>query len=104
MAKTKIQFQYSEIRSFEEPLTIAMEVPERSIEEMCEYFQRFLSACGYIFEEGEYIGTVRKETKKPSYPTTPDEILSFGCYSPPDQQLPCSGVRGDMSDDLINLG
>ena len=59
MAKTKIQFQYSEIRSFEEPLTISMEVPERSIEEMCEYFQRFLSACGYIFEEGENIQPVR---------------------------------------------
>jgi hypothetical protein len=38
---------------------VSMCVSERSIDEMCEYFQRFLSACGYIFEEGENIRPVK---------------------------------------------
>ena len=31
------------------------------LSEMCEYFQRFLGACGYFFDEGESVGIVRKE-------------------------------------------
>jgi hypothetical protein len=39
---------------------ISMAVPERPIDEMCGYFQQFLSACGYIFDEGEHIQTLKK--------------------------------------------
>lgn len=38
---------------------VTMEVPERPIDEMCDYFQRFLVASGYVFDEGERIDLVK---------------------------------------------
>lgn len=63
MTQTKFVFSYTETRDFEEALEVTMEVPERSINEMCEYFQRFLAAAGYIFEEGETIGSVHRSSE-----------------------------------------
>ena len=45
-----------------------MDVPERSLSEMCEYFQRFLQASGYFFDEGESVGIVRKEKEEEEKP------------------------------------
>jgi hypothetical protein len=75
MARTKIVFSYTETYDFQEPLEVTMEVPERTVDEMCEYFQRFLSACGYIFDEGEQIKSVKPE--KEHYPVCGGDILTF---------------------------
>jgi len=53
---------------------VSMCVPERGIDEMCEYFQRFLSACGYVFDEGENIRPVKD---KADYPGCGGDILTF---------------------------
>jgi len=112
---------------------VFMSVPELSIEEMCEYFQRFLSAAGYVFDEGEHIKPVKDEA---DYPGCADDILSFNVNGKPliydsDTQtqdpwdfgdynnIPCdfgdnnisffggvspySGVRGGMGEDIIKL-
>jgi hypothetical protein len=69
-------FNYIEKQDFGYPTEITMVVPERSIDEMCEYFQRFLAACGYIFEEGEYIQSVKKKDEN-DYPGCAGDILTF---------------------------
>jgi hypothetical protein len=65
---SKITFSYIETHDFQEDLEISMEVPERTIDEMCEYFQRFLLAAGYIFEDGHTIRCV---------PPAEDNALEF---------------------------
>lgn len=119
MTQTKFVFSYTEISDSEELLEVTMEVPERSIDEMCEHFQRFLTAAGYVFEEGERIETVKD---KSDYPGCRDDILSFGTDDRPrvysfntHETEPVdfggqdhiafahSGVRGGMSEDIINF-
>ena len=68
MTQTKISFRYSESNDFQPPFELRMDVPERSLSEMCEYFQRFLQACGYFFDEGESVGIVRKEKEEEEKP------------------------------------
>jgi hypothetical protein len=74
--QTKITFRYSETQDFEPPFEVVMDVPERSIEEMCEYFQRFLVACGYLFEDGEHIQPVKRKEES-YYPGCGGDILTF---------------------------
>ena len=102
MTQTKFIFSYTETRDFEEALEVTMEVPERTIEEMCEYFQRFLAAAGYVFDEGEHIKPVKKEVL--TFNTRYNEALyDFGG----DTALPdfwvSSGVRGGMGEDIISF-
>lgn len=52
-------------------------VPERSIDEMCEYFQRFLSACGYLFENNEKIRCVPDKIEEPDYSGCGADIITF---------------------------
>lgn len=117
MTRTKFVFSYTETRDFEDPLEVTMEVPERSIDEMCEYFQRFLTAAGYLFEDNENIRCVPTETKESPYPTSAADLLTFNndgtpfvydfgdgnnmnCYG---GVKPYSGVRGGMAEDIIKL-
>jgi hypothetical protein len=62
----KFVLNYIEAPDFGEPTEITMELPIRDTHEMCEYFQRFLLACGYVFDEGEEIQVVQKEKERPS--------------------------------------
>ena len=94
MTRTKIVFSYTETRDFEEALEVTMEVPERSIDEMCEYFQRFLTAAGYIFEEGEHIRPVNKEPESGYYGCAGD-TLTFNDNGSP--------YVYNFRDDLISL-
>ena len=86
---------------------VSMCVPERSIDEMCDYFQRFLSACGYIFDEGEHIKPVKNT----------NNTLAFDCraiqsISPDDYffggadhvAFTGGGIRGGMAPDIISFG
>jgi hypothetical protein len=109
--KTKIIFSYTETQDFENPLEIVMEVPERSIDEMCEYFQRFLTACGYIFDEGEHIQSVKKKVEN-YYPGCGGDILTFNddgspyCYDFGDNNSPYFGgsmLYGAAGNDTIKL-
>jgi hypothetical protein len=77
MTRTKFVFSYTETRDFEEPVEVTMEVPERSVDEMCEFFQRFLTAAGYLFENDERIRCVPTETRKSPYPSSAADILTF---------------------------
>ena len=112
MTQTKFVFSYTETRDFEEALEVTMEVPERTIEEMCEYFQRFLIATGYIFDEGEHIKLVKKEVGHP--PGCGSDVITFNTDGSPfaydfggDTTLPDfwvnSGVRGGMAEDIISF-
>lgn len=122
MTRTKITLSYEEICDFSEPTVIRMEVPERAVEEMCEYFQRFLLAAGYVLEDNEHIGIVRKETKpQDDYPGCGGDSLTFSkggvpfCYNFETQNtepldfgqdhitFAGSYVRGAYGEDLINL-
>ena len=126
MTQTKFVFSYTETRDFEEPLEITMEVPERSIDEMCEYFQRFLAAAGYLFENNESIRCVADKIKLPNeddlrgYTGCAGDELTFSNGKPliydfdsqtqvpwdfgGDTQIPCDfGVRGGMAEDIIKL-
>lgn len=110
MTRTKITFSYTETSDFEEPLQVTMDVPERGIDEMCEYFQRFLSAAGYLFENDERIGCVSTEARKSPYPTSADDIISFTDWGAPpvydfgdSNNMNCYGVRGGMAEDVINF-
>lgn len=112
MTKSKFVFSYTEIRDFEEPLEVTMEVPERSIDEMCEYFQRFLTAAGYLFENDETIRCVPTEARKCPYPTSVDDTISFNnCGTPfvyefgydTDHSPWNGGLRGGMVDDIIRF-
>jgi hypothetical protein len=73
MTRTKFVFSYTETRDFEETVEVIMEVPERSIDQMCEFFQRFLTATGYIFENDERIEAVHKA----QYPAAGGDVLTF---------------------------
>lgn len=113
MTQSKITFTYTETLPFQEPLSITMSAPERSLSEMCEYFQRFLFAAGYVFQENERIDVVRSEVKEPSNPII-SEVENFQeCNFPAFVNSPFgddhivftgSGVCGGMSEDFINLG
>ena len=98
MTRTKIVFSYSEICDFSQPTEITMEMPERSIDEMCEYFQRFLTACGYIFDEGEYIRPVKQE-KDSYYPGCGGDILTFN-----QDGTPFCYDFGESAEDVISFG
>lgn len=91
-----MNFTYTDLNDVE----ITMNVPERDINEMCEYFQRFLLACGYVLEDTENIKVVKEEKDMNKY-------TSHGNYDPwifyEDNAISCSGVRGGMAEDLINL-
>jgi hypothetical protein len=104
-------FNYVEKQDFGYPTEISMTVPERSIDEMCEYFQRFLAACGYIFEEGEHIQSVKKKDEN-DYPGCGGDILTFNddgspyCYDFGDNNSPFFGgtmLYGATGDDTIIL-
>ena len=100
MTKTNFVFSYAEQREFEAPLELSMEFPERSIDEMCEYFQRFLMSAGMIFEEGERIGVIKPQQKKT------DDIVDFGGYAASyldDTSYNFSNLRGGFGNDIINL-
>jgi hypothetical protein len=113
MTRTKFVFSYTELSDFSHPTEITMEMPERVIDEMCEYFQRFLTAAGYIFDEGETIRCVPRKINTPDYQGRLNDILfntSDGFYpytsSDPKDHIPVdfnSGVRGGMADDIIKL-
>jgi hypothetical protein len=79
---------------------VSMCVPERSIDEMCEYFQRFLSACGYIFDEGEHIRIVPDKSKN-------DDVLTFdrycGDFGDDNYIFVGSGLQGGMGEDHIQF-
>lgn len=83
MPQTKFVFSYTETRDFEEPLEVTVEVPERSIDEMCEYFQRFLTACGYVFENNEKIRCVTDKAQEPGYSGCSGDILTFNSAGSP---------------------
>jgi hypothetical protein len=109
--KNQITFSYVESHDFENPLEITMEVPERSIDEMCQYFQRFLTAAGYIFDEGEYIQSVKKKKDEADYPGCGGDILTFNddgtpfCYDfgdgSPTPLAFTTGIRGGMAKDIL---
>lgn len=115
MTRTKITFSYEEICDFSQPTVITMEMPERSIDEMCEYFQRFLSAAGYVFENDERIRCVPTEARECPHPAAAGDILSFNVDGSPfvydfgdgnnmncfGGVSPYSGVRGGMAEDVI---
>jgi hypothetical protein len=112
MTQTKFVFSYTETRDFEEALEVTMEVPERSIDEMCEYFQRFLIATGYLFDEGEHIKPVKKEVVHP--PGCGGDVITFNTDGTPhvydfggDTTLPDfwagGGMKGGAGNDFIAL-
>lgn len=113
MTKTKFVFSYTELRDFDEPLEVTMEVPERGIDEMCEYFQRFLSAAGYFFENNERIRCVPTEARKSPYPVSADDIISFTDWGAPPicdfgdgNNINCFGgtrMHGATGNDTISL-
>lgn len=78
---------------------VTMEVPERSIDEMCDYFQRFMTAAGYLFENNEKIRCVSTEIKESRYPTSAGDILTFNDDGTPfvydfgdGNNMHCSGI------------
>lgn len=90
-----ITFTYIDANDVE----VSMSVPERSIDEMCEYFQRFLVASGYVFDEGEHIKPVKEEA---GYSGCAGDILTFNDDGSP--FVYNFGQRSSyLSDDLINL-
>jgi hypothetical protein len=113
MTHTKFVFSYTETRDFEESVEVIMEVPERSIDEMCEFFQRFLTATGYLFEEGEHIYLTKKEKEeaKPHFKVEGDTLIfpqNYISNRADDTMLNTnfytgSGVRGGMSEDIISF-
>jgi len=109
MTQTNFVFSYTEKRDFEAPLEISMTFPERSIDEMCEFFQRFLLSTGYLFENNESIGIVKRNVVSDAAPglitfnnDSPSFAYDFGDdYS---HYFVGSHVRGGCSDDTISLG
>jgi hypothetical protein len=87
MSRTKIVFSYTETYDFQEPLEVTMEVPERTVDEMCEYFQRFLAAAGYLFEEGHTIRCVPPAEDKADYPDYAGDILTFNASAQRDDLI-----------------
>jgi len=93
-------FQYTEVPDFGQPTEFSMDTPIRNIDEMCEYFQRFLMGTGMVFEEGERIGVIKPQSKKLH------EVMDFGDYNSSFLDGPLYGgshVRGGYSNDIINL-
>ena len=91
---------------------ITMSVPERPLDEMCEYLERFLRASGYYFEDGERIRWVKPEKDESDYPGCMGDTLTFNddgtpyCYDFGGGPVPIgvySGVRGGMADDIIKF-
>ena len=114
MSQTKIVFSYTETYDYQEPLEVTMEVPERTVDEMCEYFQRFLAASGYLFEEGHTIRCVPPADTQGDRPGCGGDILTFntdgspfaydfGSSSSNDYVFCGSGVKGGMSSDTISF-
>ena len=91
-------FNYVEKQDFGYPTEITMVMPERSIDEMCEYFQRFLTACGYIFDEGEHIQPVKRKEES-YYPGCGGDILTFN-----DDGTPFCYDFGESAGDVISFG
>ena len=56
---------------------VCMSVPERPLDEMCEYLERFLRASGYHFEDGERIGLIKAEKDEDYYPGCMGDTLTF---------------------------
>ena len=108
---SKITFSYIETHDFQEDLEITMEVAERTIDEMCEYFQRFLSAAGYLFEEGHTIRCVPPGKTETDLPGCGGDVLTFNhdgsyvCYDFGDNNPVYfgSGVQGGMANDIISF-
>jgi hypothetical protein len=118
MTRSKFVFTYTETHEFESSVKVIMEVPERSIGEMCEYFQQFLTAAGYILDEGDYICLMKEEKEeeaKPLFKVEGDTLIvpqSYNSSRANDTMLNvnttsnpyrASGVRGGMADDIIKL-
>jgi hypothetical protein len=113
MTRSKFVFTYTETHEFESSVKVIMEVPERSIDEMCEYFQQFLTAAGYILDEGDYICLMKKEKEeaKPHFKVEGDTLIvpqSYNSSRANDTMLNVnsytgSGVRGGMADDIIKF-
>ena len=90
---------------------VCMSVPERPLDEMCEYLERFLRASGYHFEDGERLGIVKAEKNDECYPSFTGDTLTFNddsipfCYDFGDNNrfVLGGGVRGGMADDIIKL-
>jgi hypothetical protein len=96
MSRTKIVFSYTETYDFQEPLEVTMEVPERTVDEMCEYFQRFLAAAGYLFEEGHTIRCVPPTKNEPDYSGCAGDILTFNADGTPYRYDFGSAYRNDL--------
>jgi hypothetical protein len=92
-------FTYTQQPGLASQNKVTMEFSERSSDEMCEYFQRFLTACGYYFEDGEQIQVVKKEKEIFSgFPTSydfGDDQFSFCAAAP---------VVGGFGEDIIFFG
>lgn len=78
---------------------VTVEVPERGLDEMCEYFERFLVACGYVLDRDQHIRAVVDK---------PEETLSFNfnnyCADFGDDNIYVgSGVLGGMGEDHIQF-
>jgi hypothetical protein len=102
--KTKITFRYTETPDFEPPTEVVMDIPERSIDEMCEYFQRFLLACGYILEEDEQIRLVKREPEGKPPKVFGNEFLG---YVNEDCEIVAAGpthIPYSWKDDIIFFG
>lgn len=109
MTQTNFVFSYTEKSDFKAPLEISMTFPERSIDEMCEFFQRFLLSTGYLFENNEAIGIVKRTVVNDTAP----DVITFNDNGTPfvydfgDDYSPYfvgSHVRGGCGDDIISLG
>lgn len=99
-------FNYVEKKDFGYPTEISMSCPERTIDEMCEYFQRFLSACGYVFDEGEHIKPVKNSNNTLAFDYgTPQPISADDYFFGGDDHIAFtgSGVRGGMASDIISF-
>ncbi len=92
---------------------VCMTIPERPLDEMCEYLERFLRAAGYYFEDGERIGLIKAEKDEDYYPGCGGDVLTFNddgtpfCYDfgdgSPTPLAFTTGIRGGMAEDIIKF-
>lgn len=100
MTSCNYVFHYTEVPDFGQPTEFYLDTPIRNIDEMCEYFQKFLMGTGMVFEEGERIGVIKPQPKK-----TNDTIYFDDSYSSILDGFVYGGshVRSGYGDDIINL-
>lgn len=97
------QFNYTQQAGLTSQSKVSMEFGERSADEMCEYFQRFLTACGYYFDEGEQVQVVKKKEEPASI--FGNEFLGYvdeNCNTVGWPSAPFSYAAA--SDDIITFG